>query len=130
MERIAESELVLNQDGSIYHLNLLPENIAETIILVGDQGRVEKVSKHFDVIEFSTQKREFITHTGRIGSKRLTVLSTGIGTDNIDIVLNELDALVNIDLQKRKPKEETKSLNLIRLGTSGSLQEPIKIRGN
>ena len=127
MERIAESELVLNQDGSIYHLNLLPENIAETIILVGDQGRVEKVSKHFDVIEFSTQKREFITHTGRIGSKRLTVLSTGIGTDNIDIVLNELDALVNIDLQKRKPKEETKSLNLIRLGTSGSLQEDLPV---
>ena len=127
MERIAESELVLNQDGSIYHLNLLPENIAETIILVGDQGRVEKVSKHFDVIEFSTQKREFVTHTGRIGSKRLTVLSTGIGTDNIDIVLNELDALVNIDLQKRKPKEETKSLNLIRLGTSGSLQEDLPV---
>lgn len=127
MERIAESELVLNQDGSIYHLNLLPENIADTIILVGDQGRVEKVSKHFDVIEFSTQKREFITHTGRIGSKRLTVLSTGIGTDNIDIVLNELDALVNIDLQKRKPKEETKSLNLIRLGTSGSLQEDLPV---
>ena len=127
MERIAESELVLNQDGSIYHLNLLPENIAETIILVGDQGRVEKVSKHFDVIEFSTQKREFITHTGRIGSKRLTVLSTGIGTDNIDIVLNELDALVNIDLQKRIPKEETKSLNLIRLGTSGSLQEDLPV---
>ena len=127
MERIAESELVLNQDGSIYHLNLLPENIAETIILVGDQGRVEKVSKHFDVIEFSTQKREFITHTGRIGSKRLTVLSTGIGTDNVDIVLNELDALVNIDLQKRIPKEETKSLNLIRLGTSGSLQEDLPV---
>jgi len=127
MERIAESELVLNQDGSIYHLNLLPENIAETIILVGDQGRVEKVSKHFDVIEFSTQKREFITHTGRIGSKRLTVLSTGIGTDNVDIVINELDALVNIDLKKRAPKEETKSLNLIRLGTSGSLQENLPV---
>jgi len=127
MERIAESELVLNQDGSIYHLNLLPENIADTIILVGDQGRVEKISKHFDVIEFSTQKREFVTHTGRIGSKRLTVLSTGIGTDNIDIVINELDALVNIDLKKRTPKEETKSLNLIRLGTSGSLQEDLPV---
>ncbi|MFT7102285.1 MAG: uridine phosphorylase [Bacteroidia bacterium] len=127
MERIAESELVLNQDGTIYHLNLLPENIADTIILVGDQGRVEKISKHFDVVEFSTQKREFVTHTGRIGSERLTVLSTGIGTDNIDIVINELDALVNIDLEKRIPNQKTKSLNLIRLGTSGSLQEDLPV---
>lgn len=127
MERIAESELVLNEDGTIYHLNLLPENIADTIILVGDQGRVEKISKHFDVVEFSTQKREFVTHTGRIGSERLTVLSTGIGTDNIDIVINELDALVNIDLEKRIPNQKTKSLNLIRLGTSGSLQEDLPV---
>ena len=127
MERIAESELVLNQDGSIYHLDLLPENIADTIILVGDQGRVEKISKLFDVIEYSGQKREFLTHTGTIGSKRLTVLSTGIGTDNIDIVINELDALVNIDLKTRIPKAETKSLNLIRLGTSGSLQEDLPV---
>ena len=127
MERIAESELVLNENGSIYHLDLLPENIAETIILVGDQGRVGKISKHFDSIEYSGQKREFLTHTGRIGSKRLTVLSTGIGTDNIDIVINELDALVNIDLNNRTVKKDVKSLNLIRLGTSGSLQEDLPV---
>ncbi len=126
-ERIAESELVLNENGSVYHLDLLPENIADTIILVGDQGRVGKISKHFDAIEYSGQKREFLTHTGRIGSKRLTVLSTGIGTDNIDIVINELDALVNIDLNSRIAKQETKSLNLIRLGTSGSLQEELPV---
>ncbi len=127
MERLAESELVLNENGSIYHLDLLPENIADTIILVGDQGRVGKISKHFDVLEYSGQKREFLTHTGRIGSKRLSVLSTGIGTDNIDIVVNELDALVNIDLVSRTAKQETKSLNLIRLGTSGSLQEDLPV---
>ena len=127
MERIAESELVLNENGSIYHLDLLPENIADTIILVGDQGRVPKVSKHFDSIEYTGQKREFLTHTGRVGNKRLTVLSTGIGTDNIDIVINELDALVNIDLNSRTVKTEKKSLNLIRLGTSGSLQEDIPV---
>jgi len=127
MERIAESELVLNKDGSIYHLDLHPENIADTIVLVGDQGRVEKVSKHFDVIEHTSQKREFVTHTGRVGSKRLTVLSTGIGTDNIDIVINELDALVNIDLTTRTVKPETRSLNFIRLGTSGSLQEDLPV---
>ena len=127
MERIAESELVLNENGSIYHLDLLPENIAETIVLVGDQGRVPKVSKHFDSIEYTGQKREFLTHTGRIGDKRITVLSTGIGTDNIDIVVNELDALVNIDLETRTVKNETKSLNLIRLGTSGSLQEDLPV---
>ncbi|MGB1317898.1 MAG: nucleoside phosphorylase [Flavobacteriales bacterium] len=127
MERIAESELVLNENGSIYHLDLLPENIADTIILVGDQGRVPKVSKHFDSIEYSGQKREFLTHTGRLGNKRLSVLSTGIGTDNIDIVINELDALVNIDLKSRTVKAEKKSLNLIRLGTSGSLQEDLPV---
>lgn len=127
MERIAESELVLNEDGSIYHLKLHPENLAETVILVGDQGRVGKISKHFDVLEYSGQNREFLTHTGRVGSKRLTVLSTGIGTDNIDIVVNELDALVNIDLHSRTTKQQTKSLNLIRLGTSGSLQENLPV---
>lgn len=127
MERIAESELVLNENGSIYHLDLHPENIADTIVLVGDQGRVAKISKHFDAIEYSGQKREFLTHTGRFGSKRLTVLSTGIGTDNIDIVINELDALVNIDLDTRTVKQEPRSLNLIRLGTSGSLQEDLPV---
>lgn len=127
MERIAESELVLNENGSIYHLDLHPENIADTIVLVGDQGRVGKISKHFDVLEYSGQKREFLTHTGRIGNKRITALSTGIGTDNIDIVINELDALVNIDLHTRIVKKETRSLNLIRLGTSGSLQENLPV---
>jgi uridine phosphorylase len=127
MERIAESELVLNKNGSIYHLDLLPENIADTIILVGDQGRVGKISRHFDSLEYSGQKREFLTHTGHVGNKRLTVLSTGIGTDNIDIVVNELDALVNIDLHSRTVKSEKKSLNLIRLGTSGSLQEDLPV---
>jgi uridine phosphorylase len=127
MERIPESELILNGDGSIYHLKLRPDNIADTIILVGDQGRVGKISKYFDVLEFSGQNREFLTHTGLIGSKRLTVLSTGIGTDNIDIVLNELDALVNIDLHNRIPRSDLKKLNLIRLGTSGSLQEDIPV---
>lgn len=127
MERIPESELVLNENGSVYHLDLLPENISDTIVLVGDQDRVGKITKHFDTIEYAGQKREFLTHTGRIGSKRLTVLSTGIGTDNIDIVVNELDALVNIDLINRTPKEKTKSLNLIRLGTSGSLQEDLPV---
>lgn len=127
MERIADSELVLNESGSVYHLDLHPENIADTVILVGDQGRVGKISKFFDVLEFSVQKREFVTHTGRIGNKRLSVLSTGIGTDNIDIVVNELDALVNIDLDTRTIKPETKKLNLIRLGTSGSLQEDIPV---
>ena len=124
---IKESELILNPDGSVYHLNLKPENIAETILLVGDQDRVEKITKHFDAIEFRTQKREFKTQTGTYKGKRITVLSTGIGPDNIDIVLNELDALVNINLQTRKPKKELTSLNLIRVGTSGSLQSEIPV---
>ena len=95
-----ESELVLNDDGSIYHLQLHSEQIADTIIVVGDQGRVQQISKHFDKIEHKVVNREFVTHTGNIGNKRLTALSTGIGTDNIDIVMNELDALANIDLKK------------------------------
>lgn len=127
MADIAESELILNKDGSIYHLRLRPEHVADTVILVGDQGRVRRISKHFDKIEFEGQNREFVTHTGLIGGKRLTVLSTGIGTDNIDIVLNELDALVNIDLVTRSIKKEKTSLNLIRLGTSGSLQPDIPV---
>ncbi len=121
--RIAESELVLNADGSIYHLHLRPEHIADTIITVGDQNRVQSVSKYFDSIEFETQKREFRTHTGQYKGKRITVISTGIGVDNIDIVLNELDALVNIDLKTREVKEKHKSLNIIRIGTSGALQD-------
>jgi len=124
---IKESELILNPDGSVYHLNLKPEHIADNVIFVGDQDRVAKISKHFDIIEFETQKREFKTHTGIYKGKRLTVMSTGIGPDNIDIVMNELDALVNIDLETRKPKKNLKSLNIVRVGTSGSLQSNVPI---
>ena len=124
---IQESELILNPDGSVYHLNLRPENIAEDIIFVGDQDRVDKITKHFDVIEFTTQKREFKTSTGVYKGKRLTILSTGIGPDNIDIVMNELDALVNIDLQTRQPKKVLTELNIVRIGTSGSLQADIPV---
>lgn len=124
---IKESELILNPDGSVYHLNLKPEHIADTIIFVGDQDRVTKISKHFDVIEFETQKREFKTHTGIYKGKRLTVLSTGIGPDNIDIVMNELDALVNIDLTTRKSKDKLTELKIIRIGTSGSLQKDVPV---
>jgi uridine phosphorylase len=124
---IAASELILNPDGSIYHLALRPEHIAPTVITVGDPQRVEKISSYFDELEFKQQKREFVTHTGRIGDQRLTVIATGIGTDNIDIVFNELDALVNIDLATRLPKEEHTALNLIRIGTSGSIREDIPV---
>ena len=124
---IQSSELILNPDGSVYHLNLKPEHIAPDIIFVGDQNRVEKITQFFDSIEFSTQKREFKTQTGTYKGKRITVMSTGIGPDNIDIVINELDALVNIDLETRKPKTELTSLNIIRIGTSGSLQKDIPV---
>jgi uridine phosphorylase len=124
---IKESELILNPDGSIYHLNLKPEHIADTIIFVGDQNRVSKISNHFDSIEFETQKREFKTHTGYYKNKRLTVISTGIGPDNIDIVLNELDALVNIDFKTRQIKTNLTSLNIVRVGTSGALQDNIPV---
>ncbi|WP_264509815.1 nucleoside phosphorylase [Flavobacterium sp. N1719] len=124
---IASSELILNPDGSVYHLNLLPEHIAHDIIFVGDQNRVEKITQHFDRIEFSQQKREFKTQTGYFKGKRMTVMSTGIGPDNIDIVMNELDALVNIDLATRTVKDELTSLNIIRIGTSGSLQADIPV---
>ncbi|PSR03178.1 MAG: phosphorylase [Bacteroidetes bacterium SW_11_45_7] len=129
MKQIADSELILNPDGSIYHLNLLPEDIAPTVIVVGDPSRVPKVSKHFDNIDKRKQKREFLTHTGTIGKHRFTVLSTGIGTDNIDIVLNELDALVNVDLQDKTIKDELTSLNIIRIGTSGGLQDFVELDG-
>ncbi len=125
--RIGDSELILNKDGSIFHLHLLPENIADTIILVGDQDRVDMISKYFDKVEFKVQNREFKTHTGYYNGKRLSVLSTGIGTDNIDIVLNELDAICNIDLKSREPKSTHKSLDLIRIGTSGALQGDIPV---
>lgn len=127
MSRIAESELVLNKDGSVYHLKLHPEEIAHDLIVVGDPGRVDAISMHFDRIEVQRQNREIRTHTGYIGKKRITVLSTGMGTDNIDIVLNELDALVNIDLKARVIKSNPTSLNIIRLGTSGALQADIPV---
>ena len=127
MSRIAESEMILNARGAIYHLNLLPDEIGSTVFLVGDPDRVKEVSKHFDKIEYKGEYREFITHTGLIGKKKLTVLSTGIGTDNIDIAINELDALANIDLGTRTIKPTLTSLNLIRIGTSGALQPEIPV---
>ena len=127
MNPLAESELILNPDGSVYHLHLKPEDIADTIILVGDQHRVERISRHFDATDFKMASREFVTHTGTVNGQRITALSTGIGTDNIDIVINELDAAVNIDLETRLAKPEKRSLKLIRLGTSGSLQEDIPV---
>jgi uridine phosphorylase len=127
MSRIAESELIISNRGAIYHLNCRPEEIATTIITVGDPDRVAAVSKHFDRVEYKNNHREFITHTGYIGKKRISCVSTGIGPDNIDIVLNELDALVNIDLETRMIKEKLTSLNIIRVGTSGSLQKEIPV---
>ncbi len=127
MNRIAESELIINSRGAVYHLNLRPEELADTIITVGDPDRVGEVSKHFDHIEHQFQHREFITHTGRIGNKRMSVVSTGIGTDNIDIVLNELDALANINFNTRTINPTLKSLTIVRFGTSGSLQADIPV---
>jgi len=127
MRTIEESELIINPDGSIYHLHITPDQLADDIIVVGDPGRVEEISKFFDNIEHKVSNREFVTHTGTYKGKRLTVLATGIGTDNIDIVMNELDALVNIDLKTRQVKPEHHSLNIVRLGTSGALQEFIPV---
>jgi len=124
---LAASELILNSDGSIYHLNLQPEDIADTVITVGDPDRVSDVSKHFDTIELKKGKREFITHTGFLNGKRISVIATGIGTDNIDIVLNELDALVNIDFVTRTEKDTKTALNFIRIGTSGAIQPDIAV---
>lgn len=124
---IAESELIINPDGSIYHLHLHPENIADDIILVGDPGRVEVISSYFDSIEFKMANREIHTHTGYIANKRITVMSTGMGTDNLDIVINELDAISNINLKTRRPNDLHRSLNLYRLGTSGALQPEIPV---
>lgn len=127
MQRIAESELIINDRGAIYHLDVKPTELAENIITVGDPDRVKEVSKHFDKIEIQRQHREFVTHTGTLGSKRISVVSTGIGPDNIDIVLNELDALVNIDFESRTINPHLKQLNIIRIGTSGSLQADIPV---
>lgn len=127
MQRIAESELIINDRGAIYHLNLRPEELATTVITVGDPDRVALVSRYFDTVEVQQQHREFVSHTGRIGGKRVTVISTGIGPDNIDIVLNELDALVNIDFETRTIKDQLTPLNIIRIGTSGSLQASVPV---
>lgn len=126
---IPPSELITNADGSIYHLNLRPEDVGDWIITVGDQNRVARVSQHFDRIDVQKAKREFVTHTGWLGSKRITVISTGIGPDNIDIVLNELDALVNIDMATRLPVAAPRSLPIIRIGTTGGLQADIPVDG-
>jgi len=130
MEPIKPSELIINPDGSIFHLHLKPEQIADTIILVGDPGRVELVSSFFSEIEFTVSNREFVTKTGTFNGKRVTAVSTGIGTDNIDIVVNELDALANIDFETRTIKSEHRSLNLVRIGTSGALQGFIDIESS
>jgi uridine phosphorylase len=127
MQRIAESELILNSRGAIYHLDLLPEELGETIITVGDPFRVKEVSKYFDHVEVIAHHREFVSHTGTLANRRITVVSTGIGTDNVDIVFNELDALVNIDLKNRTVHPQLKSLNIIRVGTAGSLQADIAV---
>jgi len=126
-ESIAESELILNQDGSIYHLNLLPEDISDIVVTVGDQDRVARITSYFDKIEVQKENREFTCHTGFYNNRRISVLSTGIGTDNIDIVLNELDALVNIDFKTRKEKGRHRSINIIRLGTSGCMDPKIPL---
>jgi uridine phosphorylase len=127
MNRIGESELIINPDGSVFHLHLRPEHIADNCILVGDQDRVDMISNHFDTIEFKIRNREFKSHTGTYKGKRITALSTGIGTDNIDIVINELDAVCNIDFETRAIKPNHRKLNIIRIGTSGSLQGDIPV---
>jgi len=127
MAKFLESELVLNKDGSVYHLSLKPQHIADNIIIVGDPSRVYRVSKYFDKIEFEMNKREFITHVGKYKGKKITVMSTGMGPDNIEIFFTELDALVNIDLKKKVIKPKKKKLNIVRIGTSGAIQEDIPV---
>jgi len=127
MSKLSETDLILNPDGSVYHLNLKPSNIAETIIAVGDPNRVHRITQHFDQIDFEMNKREFITHTGTYKGKRLTVISSGMGTDNVEILMTELDALVNINLKTREIKQDTKRLEIVRIGTSGGIQESIPL---
>ncbi len=127
MQRIAESELIINARGAVYHIDLRPEELAQNIIVVGDPDRVAMVSKYFDKIEIKRQHREFVSHTGTIGNKRITCSSTGIGPDNIDIVMNEFDALVNIDFESRTIRKELTTLNVMRIGTSGSLQADVPV---
>ncbi|WP_159523299.1 nucleoside phosphorylase [Sunxiuqinia indica] len=124
---IGSSELIINKDGSIFHLHLKPENIADYVILVGDPSRVKAIQSFLSEVEYTVQNREFVSTTGKYNNTRITVISTGIGTDNIDIVLNELDALVNIDLDKRKIKDEKRSLKIIRIGTSGGMQKHLPV---
>ncbi|MEM6642031.1 MAG: nucleoside phosphorylase [Bacteroidota bacterium] len=123
----SETDLILNEDGSVYHLSLRPKDVAETIIVVGDPGRVHRVSSHFDSVDFEMNKREFITHTGKYKGKKVSVISSGMGTDNVEILMTELDALVNIDLAKRQPKPRKKKLQVIRIGTSGAIRDEIKV---
>jgi len=127
MTTFSDADLILNTDGSVYHLGLLPEQVADTVIVVGDPGRVARVSDIFNLVEFKTVKREFVTHTGIYKGKRITVLSTGIGVDNIEIAMIELDALFNINLQNRSPKQKKSSINIIRIGTSGAIQPDIEV---
>ena len=127
MKRLLETDLILNKDGSVYHLNLLPKHIPDTIITVGDPNRVYAVSKYFDAVDFEMNKREFITHVGKFKGNKIAAISTGIGTDNVEIFFNEVDALVNIDLKTREPKIKKKKLKIIRIGTSGALQEDIAV---
>src|SRR5687768_6013480 len=127
MAKISETDLVLNSDGSVYHLALLPKHISDTVLTVGDPSRVNVISQYFDSIEFEMNRREFITQVGIYKGKKVTVISTGIGTDNIEIFFTEIDALVNIDLKTREPKARRKKLKIIRIGTSGALQEDISL---
>jgi uridine phosphorylase len=127
MSKLSDTDLIINPDGSIYHLNLRPEHISDKIITVGDPSRVHRVSKHFDHIEFEMNKREFITHVGKYKGKRITVISTGMGTDNVEILMTELDALVNIDFKTREIKKDKTKLRIVRVGTSGSIQEDIRL---
>ncbi|HEX5168524.1 MAG TPA: nucleoside phosphorylase [Cyclobacteriaceae bacterium] len=127
MPPISETNLILNSDGSIYHLSLLPRQVSETIITVGDPSRVYRISEHFDSLDFEMNKREFITHIGKYKGKRVTVMSTGIGTDNIELFMTELDALVNVDLTTREPRSRKKKLSIIRIGTSGAIQENVPV---
>jgi uridine phosphorylase len=127
MPKISETDLILNPDGSVYHLSLLPKHISETIITVGDPSRVYTVSRFFDGIDYEMNKREFITHVGKYKGKKITVMSTGIGTDNIELFFSEVDALVNIDLKTREPRSRKKKLRIVRIGTSGAVQEDVPV---
>lgn len=127
MSRISETDLIINPDGRVYHLNLKPEDLCKMILTVGDPGRVNKISQYFDTIDFKMEHREFVAHRGNFQGKELMVISTGMGTDNVEIFMTEIDALVNVDFSSRKIKEQKTSLNIIRVGTSGTLQPDIEV---